>query len=296
MKVIPLLLSLLLVIQYTCWLPSFAAQASFDTSTGAIKTQVPVNKVGTLLLADATAILTATAITITAVGTSGASETVLQGQILNPQTTGTGSTRTIQGIANFDQGTRLDELGKVGKTKVKTNSGEVLEGPISEVTADGLTIAGQRILSSNLSCIDSPRAFEFTINLTGVSGAGGGIAGEAASISFKRCKVTGSASSKTEKVSKVGSHTTAKRVAVCVALLAIVAVAIAVPVAVACSRRGHNNNNDVQRQILLNQIVANQRASSSSSSTPAPVTQQRVVNTHSSSDSSSSYSSSYSSP
>jgi hypothetical protein len=244
-KFLGFFLSLLLIVQQSCYQRGYAADG--------INTSVPVNKIGTLLLADATAILTSTTIEVTTKGPDGNQQTALKGQLLNATTAG----GTIKAIAYFTGGTQFSNLCTGGPGRVKTASGDVVEGAISNVSAEGLTCGGQRIASSDLKCVDSPCAFEMTAS--------------SSKISFKHCTVA-AAAEKPTKVKSVGEHQTAKRVLVVVALLAIVAVAVAVPVAVACSNRHHHRT---QQPVFFptqssspapSQPVNDSRSSSSNSS------------------------------
>jgi len=245
-KFLGFFLSLLLILQQSSYQRGYAADD--------INTSVPVNKIGTLLLADATAILTSTTIEVTTKGPDGNQQTALKGQLLNATSIG----GTIKAIAYFTGGTQFSNLCTGGPGRIKTASGDVLEGAISNISAEGLTCGGQRIAASDLKCVDSPCAFEMTAS--------------SSKISFKHCTVT-AAAEKPTKVKSVGEHQTAKRILVVVALLAIVAVAVAVPVAVACSSRHHHRS---QQPVFFptqsssssapSQPVNNSRSSSSDSS------------------------------
>src|SRR5262249_45312842 len=150
----------------------------------------------------------------------------LQGTVLNSRVIGAGASRHIQGIAFFQGGASIGSLCKKGSRpeRVKTSNGEVLEGAISAVTAEGLNIGGSQASAGNITCIDSPCAFEFDIPLSGASGTSN-VSGEARSMSFSQCNVPAATKVKVKQTSS-SEGSTKTRVIVCIALAAIIATAV----------------------------------------------------------------------
>jgi hypothetical protein len=202
------LLSLLVVLQLTSFPQiAFAADATYSQSSG-VQAQVPVNKIGALLLVDAVAFLSNESVEVQGKvkGQEGQNnQTLLTGNITDRSITGSGASRTIHGKIRFTGGPLLADIGKS-----KTFDFEV---PLTGCTGT-TTVAGQ---CSHMSCTPAATHEPVVTKPT-----------------------------KTTKIStSTGEHCTAKRVIVTIACAALVATAIAVPVAVCCATRhhGHKNNN-----------------------------------------------------
>jgi hypothetical protein len=250
------LLAVLFATQYTCLLPAYAATATF--SAEGAQAEVPVNKIGALLLADAAAFINNSTIEVRS-KTQNNNQSLLNGTVFNTEVRGAGASRHIHGMAFFQGGSSIGGLCKKGSApeRVRTSSGEILEGAISGVAADGLSVGGSRVPASNISCIDSPCAFEFDIALSGASGGASGT-GEASKISFSQCNVPAATKVKVKQSSSSEGSTKA-RVIVSMLLVAGLATAIAVPIAVGCSHRHHHrHNNGAQQQLLLQQELLQQ--------------------------------------
>lgn len=262
MKFIALTLAIVFGIQSTCWIPSAdAAVATFTTNAAgppSAQAEVPVNKIGALLLADATAFLNGNNIEVRAKKPDDTIETLLKGTALNTAIVGSGANRRITGIAFFQSGSSFAGLSRKPERpdKIQTASGDICEGAITNVSPDGLNCGSRRVPASQLKCVDSPYAFQFEIPLMSASGVNN-ISGEANSIEFSSCivqpaPVVQKAPRETKvKVSSGGGISTRTKVIVGLLLLAGIATAIAVPIAVASSRRGNNNRHRDEEALAL---------------------------------------------
>jgi len=281
LKRLAALLALLIAIQYTSCLHALSATATF--SGNGAQAQVPVSKIGALMLADAVAFLNNDSIEVRSKSSQDSSQNMLQGTVLNTEIRGAGASRHIHGIAFFQSGSSLGGVCKKGggPERVKTSSGEILSGAISNVTADGLNVGSSRVPAGGISCIDSPCAFEFDIPLSGASGTSS-VTGEASKISFSQCNLPVTTTKVREKEPKVssGEPNTKMRIVVCTLLLAGIATAIAVPIAVG-PHRHHHRHRDNSQQILLQRFLA-ERAR-----TPTESVMQSISNPFGSSSSSS---------
>jgi hypothetical protein len=267
------------LLQYSFLPQAFAATATFradSTGSGTVNAQVPVNKIGALLLADATAFLSNNNIEVHSKSQDGNDQSVLNGTLFNTRVIGSGASRRLKGIAFFLGGGKLGDLcHKTGREdRVKTMDGQVLTGAISDVGPDGLTIGGQRVPASNLQCVDSPCAFDFEVALSGAADAAGAVTGEASRMTFSHCAVIPAAKVERErpvKTTPVAISTSTSedkhgaRVLLVTALVLGIATAIAVPVAISASHHHHHHRNRFNEQQLLEQELLLSRTQSVSS-------------------------------
>ena len=260
-RLLGLLLGLLVFVQYALLPPAALAAGNAYTPdatiSGDVKAEAPVNKIGALLLADATAFLNSGTMEVHGKGPEGSNQTLLTGTVLNEQVNGTGANRIIRGICYFTGGTSLSALcTKSGRAdRVKTTNGDVLEGAISAVGADGLTVqtasGAQRVAANSIQCLDSSCAFEFELS-------------HGSKMKFGKCTVQ-MAAVKTTRVSTAATTTTthSRAVKIFVALLLVAGIATAIAVPIAVSHHHHRNNN--QANLIAQQILLKQRSSSMSS-------------------------------
>jgi hypothetical protein len=232
-----LLLSFLAIFTYATFLPALAA-ATFSTDAtghGAVQGQVPVNKIGALLLADTIAMISNQTMEVKSNNSSNNGQSLLSGQIFNAQQMPGGG---IKGSVIFTAGARLAELCKKGgMERVQTSSGDIIEGQIAGVSADGLDVTmsngtTRHVDGGSLKCIDAPCAFEFNI-------ASGG-----SRMAFSHCTLASVVQVKQPKqhVSTGGSDRMRKIVLTSVIVLAI-ATAIAVPIAVGVGTHHRHRHN-----------------------------------------------------
>jgi len=266
-RLIALILILVFAIETTLYSPAaYAATATFNSGDSTAQAQIPVNKIGALLLADATAFLNGSMIEVKGKAPDNTDQTLLSGTAFNTHIVGSGSNRAIRGTAIFQGGFSFASLTRAGDkpARVQTTSGEIIEGAISDISPTGISVGGRSIDASALKCVDSPSAFEFEIPLSGSAGVSS-VTGEASRIKFSSCSVSAPARIKEKKPSTVSAvqHPTRTKVIIALVLIACVATAIAVPIAVSAGRRRHrnNNNNDLAVRILQQQALTNSRRS-----------------------------------
>lgn len=256
MRFLALFLSVLFAVQMSFFPYAAMADVSYDGAAG-IKGEAPVNKVGSLLLAGGLAVMAGTAITIATASSSG-NVAQLTGNTFKTSVSG----NTVRGQAYFDNGPKLSSIdGGTNHDYVQLTDGSRVNGPVSNVTQDGLRCGGQELSMSSVAEIHSARVFNFTcttganpkISFTSTAAKGGGVT-----------------TTKTSTSSSGGEHNTAKRVIVCGILLAGIACAIAIPIAVCCGHHRHHNNNGQQQlaNAYLLQQLSKGRSRSRSSSGP----------------------------
>jgi len=232
--------------------PMAMAEVSYDASAGP-KGEAPVNKVGSLLLAGGLAVMAGTAITIATASSSG-NVTQLSGNTFKTSMSG----NTVRGQAYFDNGPKLSQIdAQSNNDYVELTDGSRVNGPVSNVTNEGLRCGGQEIAMSSVASIHSARVFNFTCT-TGGSPKMSFTPTAGKPVAVKPTKSTSS-----------GEHKTATKVIVTGLVLAGIACAIAIPVAIACSNHGHKNNNNQQvANALLLQQLSHRPVRSKSSSGP----------------------------
>lgn len=255
MKFTALFLSILLAVQLTCT-QALAAAVNVNPGGNSVQGQVPVNKIGSLLLAEGLAVMSGTSIEITGKDTGNKnSVSQLTGQLVKVSVSGTASRSNVTGYAAFTGGPGLMALKKgTYAESVELTDGSTVKGPVSSVTQDSVVCNGSSISMSTVSEIHCPSVYKFSMSVAN---------GEAQKISFESTCTKASAP-KEEKQPKQSSssssytseHKGARIVVSCI-LLAGVACAIAIPIAVACGGRRHRNGNDSQKQ-LQNILLVNQ--------------------------------------
>lgn len=251
MKFLASLLSILILVQCT-FAPSASAFGSSytpDDSPAEIKATAPVNKIGALLLADATVFLSNATLEVHGKGPDNADKTLLSGPVLNMQVTGTEPNRTIRGICYFTAGLSLNAICVKADhpDRVKTTDDQILEGTISGVGPDGLSVQTasglQRVDSRRIRCVDSSCAFEFELTSD-------------RHVKFGKCAMlTTQLKSQHQRNTARSPHSRAFKVTVVLLLAAGIATAIAVPVAVS----GHHHHRNNGANALATQIYLQQR-------------------------------------
>lgn len=230
MKFLASLMGFLLAFQMTCLpLPADAA-VDYKQSSG-MTGQVEVNKVGALLLAGGgLATLAGTAIEISTKGST--SSPALKGQLFNMSQSGS----SISGHAFFDEGSGLSQLSPDGCSEfVKLIDGSKVNGPISSVTLDAVTCAGQSIPCSRIASISSARVFKFTTKI-----------GESPRMTFQPSCVKLAGASKTYEAP------TWKKIVIVGACVTALACAITLPIVIPLATRGGNHHNDLQNAYIYN--------------------------------------------
>lgn len=237
MRFLALFLSVLFAFQVSFFPYAAMADVSYDAAAG-IKGEAPVNKVGSLLLAGGLAVMAGTAITITTTTSSGTA-TQLSGNTFKTSVTGD----TVRGQTYFDNGPKLSEIDAQSSSDyVELTDGSRVQGPVSNVTNEGLRCGGQQISMNSVASIHSARVFNFTCK----TGASPKMTFTPTAVKVAAVKTTSSSSS-----SSSGGHSTMTKVIVTGAVLAGIACAIAIPIAL-CAGRGNDNRNQQAQQQLAN--------------------------------------------
>lgn len=226
------------------------ADVSYDAASGP-KGEAPVNKVGSLLLAGGLAVMAGTAIAIVAASSSG-NVTQLSGNTFKTSMSG----NTVRGQAYFDNGPKLQSIDAQGNSDyVELTDGSRVNGPVSNVTNDGLRCGGKEISMGSVASIHSARVYTFTCT-TGAN----------PKISFTPTCGKPVAVKPPKTSSSSGEHSTATRVIVTGLVLAGIACAIAIPIALTAGR--HKNNNGQEQ--LANAIFVQQLSRRPSKSSSGP--------------------------
>lgn len=212
-------------------LPAYA-DVAYDASSG-LSGEVPVNKVGALLLASGVAVMSGTTITVN----NASGQAQLNGQLFKTAT----SDGNVSGSAYFGDGPGLSKLDSTACSEyVDLTDGTRVTGPVSGVTATAITCAGQSIPLSSVAAVHAARVFNFTLK-TGSS---------------PRMSFSPTCNKVVAQAKKDAPHRSMKtKVIVSLAVIAIVACAIAIPIALTA---GNNNNNDRYKNQLAQQYYANQ--------------------------------------
>ncbi len=166
MKLLAYFFALTIFLQ-SLYLPQFAsASMSLDGS----KAEVPVRKIGFLLLAEGTALINGEDIKIQARSDSSHMiEELLSGKILDNETTSSGDKPLLKGRAYFSQGPKLSVLEPhCSGESVDLTDGTKINGQITELNKEGLTIepltgSAQHLAMNVVSKIHSPKVFNYTI-------------------------------------------------------------------------------------------------------------------------------------
>ncbi len=252
MRFLALFLSVVFAFQMTIFPYAAQADVSYDAASG-VKGEAPVNKVGSLLLAGGLAVMAGTAITIATASSSG-NVAQLSGNTFKTSISG----NTVRGQAYFDNGPKLSGIDSQSNSDyVELTDGSRVNGPVSNVTSDGLRCGGKEISMGSVASIHSARVFNFTCT-TGANPKMSFTPTAGKPVAVKPVKTSSSSS---------GEHSTMTRVIVTGIVLAGVACAIAIPVAICCSSHHHHHNNDQQNlanALLLQQLSKRQSSRSSS--------------------------------
>ncbi len=254
MRFLALFLSVVFAFQMTIFPYAAQADVAYDAASGP-KGEAPVNKVGSLLLAGGLAVMAGTAITIATASSSG-NVTQLSGNTFKTSMSG----NTVRGQAYFDNGPKLNSIDSQSSSDyVELTDGSHVNGPVSNVTSEGLRCGGQEISMSSVASIHSARVFNFTCT-TGANPKMSFTSTAGKPVAVKPAKTSSSKSS--------GEHSTATKVIVTGLVLAGVACAIAIPIALCCGRNRNNNRNEqaqnqLAQQLLLQNLQGRRSASSS---------------------------------
>lgn len=136
---------------------------------GTLDGQVPVSKVGDLVLQDARAVIKGNVIDVESKDPkTGAVETVLSGVVFSTKVSGTGDKAKVTGSAYFRQGSSITALNDVDcEELIDIEDGGLVAGKIIAVNREELvmrTAAGDRhIPVEKIKRICSPRVFTFSM-------------------------------------------------------------------------------------------------------------------------------------
>jgi hypothetical protein len=168
------LLASLLVVSvfiHTTLLPyaAFGAEVTFNSTQSALQGQVPVHKIGALLLSEGLALLNGDEIKVEAKDhVTGHSAPVLQGNLFNVTTSEEGSKTVLQGFTYFRSGPLLSKVEtSCSDESVDLKDGSHIAGPINDVAHDMLTVGARQIATSSIATIHSPRVYQFKMNVAG---------------------------------------------------------------------------------------------------------------------------------
>jgi hypothetical protein len=264
-------------------LTALAADVKFTPATStapiSIDAQVPVNKIGALLLADGLCIMTGTTIVVMGkAGPSAPHQAQIQGHIVNNQLTANGKVGQINGKAYFDHGPSLKTLGEPKEERVVLHNGHIYNGHI--VSVDDHVISLQQtqggenvhVPLQDVKAIHSPHVYNYTVNIKAdnVMSQTDSFTAHATRINFQPTTNTHVASVKNSSL----RHPTAKQVVIGTGVVLVVATAIAVPIAVGVAAHNHHmhqiaqqNSNRVAQALLIRRLQTTQPVVP----TPAPV-------------------------
>ncbi len=274
---------------------AIAADINYTPATASdpvgVKGEVPVNKIGVLLLADASCIIAGTTIVVAGKASpTGPHQTQIQGHIVNNQLTSQGKVGQINGKAYFDHGPNLKSLGEPRQERVILHNGHIYNGHI--VSVDDHIISFQPTQGENLNVplqdvktIESPHAFNYTINIRSDQ-----VISQDKSFTAHTTKITFHPTQAPVHQVAAKEHFWSNHPFI-TAIIAgtIVATAITVPVVLGVAAHHHHervmatqNNQKVAQALLIKQIQAHQ--SIINAPTPAairvlPTTVQRIVPT-----------------
>ena len=153
-------------------LPAGAAAVTYtpgDVKGGAVDGEVPVNKVGDLLLTDAAAIIKGNVIDVESKdAATGVKKTVLSGVVFGTKVTGTGAQAKVSGYAYFRQGPGMATIDDSDcEEMIDIEDGGVVGGKIVAVNRDELVLstgAGERrIPTDKIKRLCSPRVYSFVM-------------------------------------------------------------------------------------------------------------------------------------
>lgn len=229
---------LLLLCQLLLPLRALAEPITFDKTKSAIQGQLPVDKIGALLLSEGFASFAGTAVTITGKPElSAQTQSLLQGTLVKPEVTIAGSQSALTGTVYFNDGPALSTLeDKKFKEKISLTDATTVTGPISSITADQIVVGGKTIDLSKVATITSPRVFKIHVALDLIVPPvpGQPISGNASSVQFISTSPTlaGSTTANNNPPERgKGHHHVIVKVIAVVALGCIIATAIALPIA-----------------------------------------------------------------
>jgi len=237
----PLILALLVVLQYGLFPTScLAAAVNFTVGqSSSLNGQVPVHKIGNLLLAEGMALLDGSDVSVTAKNKdSKGTESVLKGKLFKTGVTGAGKAAAIDGIAYFNAGSQLSSLEpQCTGESVDLSDGSKITGPISDITQEAVSIASKTIPMSSVAAIHSSHVFNFSLKMNAAT-SGGALQGSPSSMNFSPTCGHEVAT----KVTKSTSSATKKRIIIMTAVALGIATAISCGVAIPLATHHHHAN------------------------------------------------------
>ncbi|HEY9783990.1 MAG TPA: hypothetical protein V6D17_01220 [Candidatus Obscuribacterales bacterium] len=241
MRLLAMFLAVVTAFQFSCFPIAVSAQVSYSSSTG-VSGKAPVNKVGALLIADGIAILSATTVAIATSTSSGATQAQLSGNVFKVQQI---DANTVRGQSFFNDGPGLDKI-KVARSqdRVVTKDGTKIDGRISNITSDMVSIDGRTIPMDQVEEVHSDRVYNFTCKL-----------GEAPKITFSPTWIKGEAPAVTKAPSSSHEHSPITKILVIGGLMAGLACAITLPIVIPLATR--NNHRDNNQDALATAIFVN---------------------------------------
>ena len=231
-------LSLLFFAQCAFWAPpAETAAINFGGGGSGLSGEVPCNKVGALLLADATVLLNGTEIKVhgKVKGKSQPSSDLLTGILVKTQVP-SGKSGIVNAYAYFSGGPSLGSLPvSCCDEHCDLGDGSTVQGPISDITESTLNCGGHTIPLNSITAIHSPRVFRLALKVAN---------GEAASCGLTATCTPGTPATKI----KAKTSSTGPGIIAVAAIVTVLGAAIAIPIAVpiACSHHHHNNDNSQQ--------------------------------------------------
>lgn len=284
MRLISLLLSLLMFLELSFYpLPAGASPVSFAPGAagvgGSLQGEVPVNKVGKLLLADGVAIFKDNSVDV--VGTPpGATQkqNVLSGVCFKVDATGAGTKPSLKGQCYFRSGPGLSQIDDPSQEElIDLVDGGVVSGHIVAINHEEVEVEEsggnrRRFAMGGVKAIRSPRVYSFTVPCVAAAPVtlGTAFSGECTRMTFtptasgkvavaKPPKPTQPSQPSTPPPSASssggGEGWTPKKIILGGAIMCGIACAIALPIAIPLATRGKNNTRR-KREQFINQVNA----------------------------------------
>jgi hypothetical protein len=237
----PLILALLVVVQYGVF-PTACLAAAVNFTVGqssSLNGQVPVHKIGNLLLAEGMALLDGSDVSVTAKNKdSKGTENILKGKLFKAAVAGAGKSTAVNGFAYFNAGSQLSSLEpRCTGESVDLSDGSKVTGPISDITQEAVSIASKTIPMSSVAAIHSSHVFNFSLKMNAPT-SGGAVQGSPSSINFSSTCGHEAAT----KVSKSTSSATKKRIIIMTVVALGIATAISCGVAIPLATHHHHSN------------------------------------------------------
>jgi hypothetical protein len=172
-----------------CPQPALAGGLNVNPGTGTVEGSVPVNKVGSLLLADGQALLRGQQVEIVGTAPDSGQKVQLKGKLFKTQVTTSGHQARFSASCWFPQGASLCPEASPGQKEiVHLKDGSMKAGRIADITADAIKLdsaAGKSVIKlSEVSWVDSPRVVNIGIRMiaSGEIAAGASFAADVDSV------------------------------------------------------------------------------------------------------------------